>query len=48
MYNNEYSDPDVELARFDAVNQKRIREYLERYPIDKLTVIGYGPLAKLS
>jgi predicted Zn-dependent peptidase len=48
VYNNEYSDPDVELARFDAVNQKKIREYLERYPIDKLTIIGYGPLAKLA
>jgi len=47
IYNGEYSDPDVELARFEAVDAKRIREYLERYPIDQLTVVGYGPLAKL-
>jgi predicted Zn-dependent peptidase len=48
IYNSEYSDPDVELARFEAVNNRKIREYLERYPVDRLTVIGYGPLGELK
>lgn len=47
MYTGEYSDPDVELARFDAVDQKSIREYLDKYPVDRLTVVGYGPVASL-
>ena len=48
MYNAEYSDPDVELARYDAVSLGSIREYLEEYPIDDLTIVGYGPLAGLE
>jgi predicted Zn-dependent peptidase len=48
MYNNEYSDPDVELERFDAVSHRTVREYLDQYPIDTVTVIGYGPLARLE
>jgi predicted Zn-dependent peptidase len=48
MYNAEYSDPDVELARYDAVSLASIREYLDAYPIDDLTVVGYGPVEKLD
>ena len=48
MYNAEYSDPDVELARYDAVSLESIREYLEEYPIDDLTVVGYGPVETLD
>ncbi len=47
LYLNEYSDVDKELARFDAVSQESIREYLDRYPIDRATVVGYGPLVGL-
>ncbi len=48
MYNAEYSDPDVELARYDAVCLASMREYLDRYPIDDLTVVGYGPAVSLE
>jgi len=48
MYAGEYSDPDVELARFDAVDQPAIRAYLDQYPLDRLTVVGYGPAATLG
>ena len=48
LYNSEFSDPDVELARYDAVSLGSIREYLEQYPIDALTVVGYGPLGTLG
>ncbi len=48
MYTGEYSDPDVELARFDAVSQTGIREYLDKYPVDRLTVVGYGPATTLG
>ena len=48
MYCHEYADVDQELARFDAVSLNDIREYLERYPIDDVTVVGYGPLEKID
>lgn len=47
LYLNEYSDVDTELARFDAVDAAAIRNYLDRYPLDRTTVVGYGPMAKL-
>jgi predicted Zn-dependent peptidase len=48
IYCNEYSDVDRELARFDAVSLDTLREYLDRYPINQTTVVGYGPLAELK
>ena len=48
LYNAEFSDPDVELARYDAVSLNSIRDYLDAHPIDELTVVGYGPLAGLE
>jgi predicted Zn-dependent peptidase len=47
MYLKEYADVDVELARFDAVTPAAVREYLDRYPLDEVTVVGYGPLVAL-
>ena len=47
MYNGEYHDIDAELARFDAVTLAAVRDCLDRYPLDKLTVVAYGPLEKL-
>ncbi|HET6572635.1 MAG TPA: insulinase family protein, partial [Fimbriiglobus sp.] len=47
LYNGEYCDVDREMARFDAVTTGAIREYLNRYPINEATVVGYGPLVKL-
>ncbi|OWK46349.1 M16 family metallopeptidase [Fimbriiglobus ruber] len=48
IYCDEYSDVDQEMARFDAVDLAAIRSYLDKYPIDAATVVGYGPLAKLG
>ncbi len=48
MYNAEFSDPDMELARYDAVSLESIRDYLKEYPIDDLTVVGYGPVDRLE
>jgi predicted Zn-dependent peptidase len=47
LYLNEYCDVDQELARFDAVGLDTVRECLDRYPLDRPTVFGYGPLAAL-
>ncbi len=48
IYCGEYADPDVELARFDAVSADSIREYLERFPITDMTVVSYGPLEQFG
>ena len=45
IYNREYADVDTELARFDAVSLESVRGYLDEYPLDAPTVVGYGPLA---
>jgi predicted Zn-dependent peptidase len=47
LYLGEYADVDRELGRFDAVSLDSVREYLDRYPIDRTTVVGYGPLSSL-
>ena len=47
MYRGEYSDPDVEIGRYDAVDAKAIRRYLDEFPADALTTVGYGPLDAL-
>ena len=44
IYNREYADVDTELARFDAVTLEGVRSYLDEYPLDNPTVVGYGPL----
>jgi predicted Zn-dependent peptidase len=47
-YTGEYRDVDTELANFEAVTQADIRAYLDRYPIDRSTVIAFGPLNKVN
>ena len=47
-YTGEYRDVDTELKNFDAVTLADIRAYLDRYPIDKSTVIAFGPLKELD
>ena len=48
MYRGEYSDPDAEIARYDAVDLKAIRHYLSEFPVDAITTVGYGPLKELG
>lgn len=47
-YTGEYRDVDTELKNFDAVSLQDVRTYLDRYPIDRSTVIAFGPVKKLD
>ena len=47
-YTGEYRDVDAELANFDAVTLDQVREYLDRYPLDRSTVIAFGPATALA
>src|SRR5262249_5080606 len=47
-YLGAYRSLDEELAAIDAVDQKSIRELLDRYPLDNLTTVALGPLEKLN
>ncbi len=46
-YLHKYRSVDDELAGFDAVTVKSVREVLDRYPIDRVTTLALGPLEKL-
>ena len=48
MYRQEQSDPDVELARYDAVTEKDLRTVLDKFPLTDSTVVAYGPKADLE
>ena len=41
-YTGEYRDVDTELANYDAVTLGQIREYLDKYPINRSTVVALG------
>src|SRR6516162_6151369 len=47
-YLKTYRSVDEELANFDGVTLKDIRDVLDRFPFDKLTVLALGPLGKLD
>ncbi|HVL13373.1 MAG TPA: pitrilysin family protein [Gemmata sp.] len=47
-YTGEYRDVDTEVANYEAVTLADVREYLDRYPIDRSTVVAFGPTAKLE
>jgi predicted Zn-dependent peptidase len=46
-YLGKYRTVDEELRSFAAVNTKKIREVLDRYPFQQLTTLALGPLEKL-
>ena len=46
-YLNQYRTLDDELASWDAVNLKTVRELLDRYPLTEHTTTALGPLANL-
>jgi predicted Zn-dependent peptidase len=48
VYLNSYYTVDEELANFEAVNQKQIRDVLKSYPISRTTTLALGPLRRLS
>jgi predicted Zn-dependent peptidase len=47
-YLHQYRTVDDELQAFDAVSLKSIRELLDRYPLDRMTTLALGPLARLQ
>ena len=48
VYRDEYRSVDDELAAWDAVTMKQIREVLDRYPLTNQTVTAYGPLERIG
>src|SRR4029453_4603392 len=46
-YLNKYRTVDDELKGFEAVSGKTIRKLLEQFPIDQVTTLALGPLAKM-
>ena len=46
-YQHEYRSVDDDLRAYEAVTLPAIRQVLERYPIDRVTTLALGPLAKL-
>jgi predicted Zn-dependent peptidase len=47
-YLKAYRSVDEELANFDAVSLTDIRNVLNQYPFEELTVLALGPLTKLD
>ncbi len=47
-YTGEYRDVDTELANYEAVTLADVRAYIDKYPIDRSTVIAFGPAPKLA
>jgi predicted Zn-dependent peptidase len=47
-YLGQYRSVDDELAAFDAVTLKSIREVLDRCPVDQVTTLALGPLKELA
>ncbi len=46
-YLGKYRSVDDELQAFDAVTLKSVREALDRFPLTRMTTLGYGPLSTL-
>lgn len=47
-YTGEYRDVDTELANYDAVTLDDVRAYLDKYPVDRLTTVAFGPGTKVA
>jgi predicted Zn-dependent peptidase len=47
-YQRQYRSVDDELKAYEAVTTKSIREVLDRYPLDRVSVLALGPLAELE
>ena len=46
-YLGKYRSVDDELKAFEAVNLKKIRQVLDRYPFDEAVTLALGPVKKL-
>ena len=47
-YTGEYRDVDTEIANYEAVTLADVREFLDRYPIDRTTVVAFGPATTID
>jgi predicted Zn-dependent peptidase len=47
-YQHEYRSVDDDLKAYRAVTLKDVRTVLDRFPIDRVTTLALGPLAKLN
>jgi predicted Zn-dependent peptidase len=47
-YLKTYRSVDEELAKFDAVSLADVRGVLDQFPLEQMTVLALGPLAKLD
>jgi predicted Zn-dependent peptidase len=47
-YTGEYRDVDTEIANYEAVTLKDVRDFLDRYPIDRTTVVAFGPSDRID
>jgi predicted Zn-dependent peptidase len=47
-YTGEYRDVDTEMTNYDAVKLADVRAYLDKYPIDRSTIIAFGPSKSLD
>jgi predicted Zn-dependent peptidase len=48
IYLNCYRTVDDELQAFEAVTLDKVRELLDRYPLDRVTTFALGPLERLQ
>jgi predicted Zn-dependent peptidase len=47
-YTGEYRDVSTEMANYDSVTLADIRAYLNKYPIDRTTIVSFGPLRSIE
>jgi predicted Zn-dependent peptidase len=47
-YQREYRSVDDDLKAYEAVTLGSVREVLDRYPLDQVTVLALGPLTSLT
>jgi predicted Zn-dependent peptidase len=47
-YTGEYRDVDTELANYEAVTLAEVREYLDKYPINRSTVVALGHAKQIA
>lgn len=48
LFHREYRDVDTMLAKYEAVTLADVRRYMDEYPLDRLTVVAFGPLEELE
>jgi hypothetical protein len=47
IYRQEYRSQAEDLATVQAISREDIRTLLAEYPLDRMTVLGFGPCEKI-